>query len=494
MKVKLQNIINELDWDVDSAVVNDFYKIANKMTDSKGFINTNKAEFQLFLRDFLESHENDYQYDLIKDVLEPYYDKSFDKIEEADDMSDKWNNLNGTEQSAAELAVSMYRRNPSDIEEIVSDAIAEYDEGNAEEEYEDEDFYNEEANYSKVLSYVKQKLGLDESFNKIEEDDDEEEYEDYEDYDDEEEEITPHVDIEQDDDYECPYLSGYCDEDIDIYDRGDLSETELWATGWVGIVRNVEDGPFKSFDDMNIDCIDNEKGEDYSLPTIPEEVQKEFVKEVNNFIKNNNAENESNITEGVTTLKGEYEIEELAAIENELKDAFKDYWKGTISLLDLEATKQKLRQHLTDAQIQNCRADASAEYDKQNTQKVTEAEETPSIKENEDENKMHNDRIDSITNSRKDEVEDEPFEQTSILEDLENRIGQKITVGELNTILQSLLGQYNTVFLLVNDLYNQDPDELQNLVVWDDEDMYTITYEITDIMKDEISITDVTVE
>ena len=42
--------------------------------------------------------------------------------------------------------------------------------------------------------------------------------------------------------------------------------------------------------------------------------------------------------------------------------------------------------------------------------------------------------------------------------------------------------------------FNQDPNELQELVVWDDTDMYTITYEIIDQMQGVISITDVTVE
>ena len=86
MKVKLQDIIDALEWDVDSAVVDDFYKVANTLADSRGFINTDNAEFQLFLRDFLESHELDYQYDLIKNVLEPYYDHSYDLEEEFFDI------------------------------------------------------------------------------------------------------------------------------------------------------------------------------------------------------------------------------------------------------------------------------------------------------------------------------------------------------------------------------------------------------------------------
>ena len=85
MKVKLQDIIDALEWDVDSAVVDDFYKTANTIADSRGFINTDNAEFQLFLRDFLESHELDYQYDLIKNVLEPYYDHSYDLEDEIPD-------------------------------------------------------------------------------------------------------------------------------------------------------------------------------------------------------------------------------------------------------------------------------------------------------------------------------------------------------------------------------------------------------------------------
>lgn len=403
MRIKLQDIINELNWDVDSAVVDDFSKLAKNVTDSKGFINTQDSEFQLLLRDFMESHKSDYQYDLIKDVLERYYDKSYD---------------------------------------------------------------------------------LQESSDKIK---------------------------ESDQDNICTKI------------------------------------------------------------------------------------------ESVTTPMGEYEVEELAAMENEMKDAFKDYWKGDISVLDLEATKQKLRQHLTDAQIQNCRADASIEYDKvQESKKIETIDNSNDIivinpqdseyydnlylvsldlgvqgqyisykvyadyeeqaleivisyaedkapyvltsfmemdpYEAEDEGYTYVDAteygakepyyilntfiikpttltesvlkeevtdIDNEVNNRLDEPsqsstntedEEDSSENTTILDDLQDRIGQKMTVGELNTILQSLFGQYNKIFLLVSDLYNQDPDELQELVVWDDNDMYTLTYKITNIMKDEIALTDVVVE
>lgn len=310
---------------------------------------------------------------------------------------------------------------------------------------------------------------------------------------------------------------------------------------------------------------------------------------------------EKKLKESVTTPKGTYEVEEIQAMENEMKDAFKDYWDKKIDMVELEAIKQKLSQHLTQAQIQNCRSDASIECNKVQESKKTETvdnsndivvinpqdsqyydnlylvsldtgaqaesvtykvyadyeeqaleiaisyaeDHTPYVltscmemdpDEAEDEGYTYVDATeygakqpyyilntfiikpvtltesvlkeedtneDIEVNNRLEEpvqlstnMEDEQDlpESTTILDDLQNRIGQKMTVGELNTILQSLFGQYNKIFLLVSDLYNQDPDELQELVVWDDNDMYTLTYEITNIMKDEIALTDVVVE
>ena len=74
---------------------------------------------------------------------------------------------------------------------------------------------------------------------------------------------------------------------------------------------------------------------------------------------------------------------------------------------------------------------------------------------------------------------------------MQNRIGQNLTVGELNTILQGVLGKYNEVYLLTSDLYNMNPEEPQELVVFDDDDMYTITYNIEDMDNAIIQITDV---
>lgn len=95
------------------------------------------------------------------------------------------------------------------------------------------------------------------------------------------------------------------------------------------------------------------------------------------------------------------------------------------------------------------------------------------------------------------EIEDneEEDEDKTLLDYLQDRIGQKLSVGELNTILQSLFAQYGTVFLQVSDLYDMDPDEPQELVVWDDADMYVITYNIIDLIDEPtIEITDVTLD
>lgn len=86
---------------------------------------------------------------------------------------------------------------------------------------------------------------------------------------------------------ECPYLYGSSDEMIDIANRYELSEDELFATGWIGSVQNEEDGPFETFEDIEIYCYDQEKGEEYDLPEISETLKIEFLEKVNNWIKEN---------------------------------------------------------------------------------------------------------------------------------------------------------------------------------------------------------------
>lgn len=98
--------------------------------------------------------------------------------------------------------------------------------------------------------------------------------------------LTTHIDI-VDNGEEVPYLSGWCDEDIDITDRSDLSESELWSTGWIGAVQNPENAPFNSFDEIDIYCYDLEKNNEYDLPNIPDGTKKEFLRKVNKWIQEN---------------------------------------------------------------------------------------------------------------------------------------------------------------------------------------------------------------
>ena len=84
--------------------------------------------------------------------------------------------------------------------------------------------------------------------------------------------------------------------------------------------------------------------------------------------------------------------------------------------------------------------------------------------------------------------------EKTILDYIEDRIGEDISIGELNTLLQSIFGKFNEVFLTYSDFYNQDPSEDQELVIWDDNDMYTLKYTIKDQVEPTIEITDIVLE
>lgn len=81
-KVKLQDIFDNIYEDCDSVLADDFYKGLKPKMNQKKNIDLADAEVQLYIRDFLESHENDYQYDLLKQALEPYYDHAYDLADE----------------------------------------------------------------------------------------------------------------------------------------------------------------------------------------------------------------------------------------------------------------------------------------------------------------------------------------------------------------------------------------------------------------------------
>ena len=99
-----------------------------------------------------------------------------------------------------------------------------------------------------------------------------------------------------------------------------------------------------------------------------------------------------------------------------------------------------------------------------------------------------------LNEDENDTQEDE--ETTTILDELQNRIGQTIGIGEFNNLLQAVFGKYNTIFLTTSALYDiEDWDEPQELVVFDDSDMYTITYLAKDVVDNpSVEITDVTLD
>lgn len=92
--------------------------------------------------------------------------------------------------------------------------------------------------------------------------------------------------------------------------------------------------------------------------------------------------------------------------------------------------------------------------------------------------------------------EEEPIidDEKTVLDYIQDRIGQQITVGELNSVLQSLFARYNQVFLLASDLYNMDLSETQELTIKDDNDTYSIKFDIIDMDGGIIEITDANIE
>lgn len=122
---------------------------------------------------------------------------------------------------------------------------------------------------------------------------------------------------------------------------------------------------------------------------------------------------------------------------------------------------------------------------KLNEELKTEAEEDKI----EEPNKTIEPKADEVEDTEKDELENK-----TIYDLLVEREGQVMSVGEFNSLIQSIFAQFNNIFLLQSDLYNVDPEETIDVVVWDDNDMYTITLKIDDIIESTIEIVNVEVE
>ena len=86
-----------------------------------------------------------------------YTDPNFDnKMNELKKYSAKFN---GSDDLAADRAVTYYEEG-SELEDAVRQACNEINIGNAEPEYENEDFFEEETDYHRVLEYLKKKVEL----------------------------------------------------------------------------------------------------------------------------------------------------------------------------------------------------------------------------------------------------------------------------------------------------------------------------------------------
>ena len=112
------------------------------------------------IRDFTDDLDaQGKEYDIYKHKSDPgctiFFQESL-----TEDIS--WDDLNGTEQSAVEAAL-VEISNGSTVEDAVHGAIAMYNEENTNSDYEDEDFYMEEADYTKVLDYIRNHESLNES-------------------------------------------------------------------------------------------------------------------------------------------------------------------------------------------------------------------------------------------------------------------------------------------------------------------------------------------
>lgn len=173
------------------------------------------------------------------------------------------------------------------------------------------------------------------------------------------------------------------------------------------------------------------------------------------------------LTESIQDYQDKFSIKFMAKIFAQMK---KDGWDGNVD------TAEKYFDNVI-AQLQS----GEKSIERESKEVVTESENI----------EKENTEIEIDTNTNKDEIIDD---EKTVLDYIQDRIGQQITVGELNSVLQSLFARYNQVFLLASDLYNMDLGETQELSIKDDNETYTIKYDIIDMDDGIIEITDADVE
>ncbi len=102
--------------------------------------------------------------------------------------------------------------------------------------------------------------------------------------------------------------------------------------------------------------------------------------------------------------------------------------------------------------------------------------------------------IDTDTQKDTKKSNDDKVDNDEILQTLKDRIGQQFSVAELNKLLQNVLGQQNKIFILTSDLSSMDLDKTQHLDVEDDDITYIIDFDIIDMEKGIVELTDITTE
>lgn len=104
-------------------------------------------------------------------------------------------------------------------------------------------------------------------------------------------------------------------------------------------------------------------------------------------------------------------------------------------------------------------------------------------------------KTESLSNNdkvNKDVSEDEA--DIDSLEVISSRVGQQMSVGKFNKLLQTTFNQFNKLFLLESDLFSMDLSQIQTLNVDEDGVSYNIDYSIVDVDNGIIEIEDVSID
>ena len=104
-------------------------------------------------------------------------------------------------------------------------------------------------------------------------------------------------------------------------------------------------------------------------------------------------------------------------------------------------------------------------------------------------------KTESVSNSdkvNKDVADDEA--DIDGMETIKDRIGQQMTVGSFNKLLQTTFNQFNKLFLLESDLFSMDLSQIQTLQLDDDGVTYNIDYSIVDVDDGIVEIEDISID